>query len=337
MRILYVGARSGTSLHRFRALQRLGHEAVLLDPRHPALGGAITSRWTVHTGALAVSWLTSACLDQQLGNATYDLAIVDGGDLLGPAHIRRLRASCARVINYNADNPYVARDGRKWRLFLKSVPDYDIIVTPRRSSVGRAYAAGARNVLLVSFAADEVVHRPPPTGIKELRDVVFVGTWMPERGPFFEGLVKAGVPVQIFGPQWHKCTERAFLSPYLHQAYLEDEAYVATVASARIALALLSVGNEDLHTTRSLEIPAIGSLLCAERTSDHLALYEEDEEAIFWSSAEECAEQCLALLSDQGRIARIARAGHERALRNGHFNEPMLTRVIDAALSSPGP
>ena len=42
---------------------------------------------------------------------------------------------------------------------LKALPRYDLIVTSRDSSVLAARAAGARNVLRVTLAADEIVHR----------------------------------------------------------------------------------------------------------------------------------------------------------------------------------
>src|SRR5208282_6242884 len=109
-----------------------------------------------------------------------------------------------------------------------------------------------------------------------------------------------------------------------------EEEYVRAIQCAKICLGLLSKGNRDLHTTRSLEIPAIGSLLLAERTVEHEMLYREDEEAVFWSDADECAEKCFALLADEARIRRIAAAGHARALANGHFNEKVVSMVLNA-------
>lgn len=157
---------------------------------------------------------------------------------------------------------------------------------------------------------------------------------MPERGPFLDALVRQGLPLRIYGPLWRRARGWSGLPPYLHDGYLDDEAYVATIASAKIALALLSAENQDLHTTRSLEIPAIGTLLCGERTEDHLALYDDGAEAVFWSTPEECAATCFDLLAAPERLERMASAGRERALRNGCFNEPVLDRIVRAACTS---
>jgi hypothetical protein len=106
------------------------------------------------------------------------------------------------------------------------------------------------------------------------------------------------------------------------------------VQSAKICIGLLSKENRDLHTTRSMEIPSLGNLLCAERTSEHLALYNDGSEAVFWSSAEECAALCHRLLSSETMRRDIALRGQNRALLNNHFNQPMLRAVVDRGLAS---
>jgi hypothetical protein len=78
-----------------------------------------------------------------------------------------------------------------------------------------------------------------------------------------------------------------------------------------------------------LEIPALGALLCAERTDEHLAMYREGEEALFWDSAEECARICLEALRDEERRKRIAAAGLARSIANGYHNENAMNAIIE--------
>ncbi|MCK1616111.1 glycosyltransferase family 1 protein [Bradyrhizobium sp. 159] len=182
------------------------------------------------------------------------------------------------------------------------------------------------------FAADEIAHRSVDLSAAEkakfTSQVSFIGTWMPERGPFLRHLIDRGVPLTIFGPRWDKAPEFSALKQHVRLGALSPEDYVKAVQCTSIAIGLLSKGNEDLHTTRSIEIPAIGTLFCAERTSEHIEMYTEGEEAIFWNSVEECANKCLGLLEDPPRIARISRAGHARALQNGYFNENLVNSVL---------
>ncbi|MCA1550698.1 glycosyltransferase family 1 protein [Bradyrhizobium sp. BRP19] len=182
------------------------------------------------------------------------------------------------------------------------------------------------------FAADEIAHRATPLSEEDkfrfFSHASFVGTWMPERGAFLLRLIDRGVPLTIFGPRWEKAPEFPLLKDHVRLGSLSSEEYVKAIQCTSIAIGLLSKGNQDLHTTRSIEIPAIGTLLCAERTAEHLAMYSEGEEAVFWDDADECASTCLDLLADQERLRRISKAGNARALRNGHFNENLIASVL---------
>ena len=333
--ILYVGPNEGTSWQRVEALRRLGHGVFMVDPFDAVSSNHYVRSWIFHTGALGCEHPVQSFVMASVGDKRFDLALVDSGELIGPALVDQLRSRAGTVVNFNQDNPYVAK--RRFRLLRKALPFYDLIVTSRDSSVQAARTAGARNVLRVTLAADEIVHRPRELSARDRAmfssDVVFAGTWMQERGPFFRKLVECGVPLRIFGPRWNCSREFAVLKPYTYVAPLGDEEYVKAIAGAKIALGLVSKVNLDVHTTRSLEIPAIGTLFCAQRTPDHLALYRDGEEAVFWDSPEECARLCLALLRDPERISRIASAGHRRAHLNRNFNEDLLTRLIDAAMA----
>jgi hypothetical protein len=292
--------------------------------------------WIANTGAFGCERRVRSFVRSRIADARFDLALVDSGELVGADLVSHLSDRATVVVNFNQDNPYV--DTRRFRLFNQALPRYDLIVTPRESSVAAARAAGARRVLRVHCAADEVVHQPRELLPEEREiyssEVVFAGTWMRERGPLLVKLIECGVPLRIFGPRWNRAPEFQFLKRHAYVTMLGDDAYVKAIAGAKIALGLLSHKNQDLHTTRSLEIPAIGTLLCAQRSSEHLAMYRDGDEAVYWDTAEECAEICLDLLNDTARLTRVANAGHLRARRNRNFNQELMTRIMDAAVAS---
>ena len=45
---------------------------------------------------------------------------------------------------------------------------------------------------------------------------------------------------------------------------------------------------------------------------EHLQMYQEDKEAVFWKDVDECAEKCLNLLKQPELCKQIAKRGHER-------------------------
>jgi spore maturation protein CgeB len=159
---------------------------------------------------------------------------------------------------------------------------------------------------------------------------------MPERGPVLKRLVERGVPLRIYGERWNKAPEFERLRSHVVMGNLEGVEYAMAISGAKIALGLLSKGYGDLHTTRSVEIPAIGTLFCAERTAEHLAMYKDGEEAVFWDDPDDCADKCLALLADPEKIRKIAAAGLARVHDNGDFNEILLPKIINEALNPVG-
>lgn len=337
VRILYIGPDSGTCRARRYALERLGHKVLGVDPFVALPAGRFARSWSFKTGGLGFSRIVRKHIASAVGAQHFDLAYVDSGELIDARAVRMMRQFAPVVVNYNPDNPYESRDGWRWRAFLTAVPEYDRMFVPRQSNVDQALAAGAKAVERVWFAADDLLKNPESLPSEEAKapyrsPVSFVGTWMPERGPLLLRLIELGVPLRILGPRWDKAPEYSALAPHVTLGALDPQAYDAAVAAADISIALLSKGNCDFHTTRSLEIPSLGSLLCGERTDEHSALYKEGDEAMFWSSPEECAALCLELIDDPARRCAMAQAGRMRAIANNHFNEPLMADMVARSL-----
>ena len=339
MRIVYLGSSGGTSTHRANALVRLGHQVEGIDPRAWLPTGRWVGPWMYRAGGVGSNIMLARRIAMSVATGRPDLVWVDQGEWFGPRMLRAIRQRCGPavpIVNYTVDDPFGSRDARRFAGYLRAVPEYDLLAVVRAENVAEARARGARAVMQVWRSADEVAHAPRELSVEQHRrfasEVVFVGTWMPERGPFMAELIRRGVPLSIWGNRWQKAREWPQLAPYWRGPGLDtDDDYAAAILAAKINMGLLSKGNRDLHTQRSLEIPALGGLFCAERTREHLELYEEGCEAVFWSDAAECAGQCMALLADEPRRKAIAAAGHARALRNGHYNEQVMARILDVA------
>jgi spore maturation protein CgeB len=336
--ILYIGPDSGTSRHRARALRRLGNEVFVIDPQEFLPNNRFVNAWNWHTGSLFLEGFIRRKVLANIPRRNFDLVFVDGGEFVGRPLTLELQKRHGKVVNYNADDPFGQRDGRKWRLYLRSVPVYDLIVVVRDNNVPEAFAVGARDVLRVHRSADEVAHSPRRISaddrLKWASDVAFVGTWMPERGPFMARLMELGVPLAIYGDQWHKAAEW----PVLRSAwrggglYVDDE-YAKAIQCAKVNLGLLSKGNRDQTTSRTFEILSLGGVFCAERTPEHLELYEENQEAVFWSDAEECARKCKDLLANDERRRDLGMKARRRCLQNGTMNQKVVAQIVDRAKS----
>ncbi|MDE2401331.1 MAG: glycosyltransferase [Burkholderiales bacterium] len=341
LRILYLGTLSGTCLDRAHAYRRLGHEVRHLDMRQWLPRTPWVDRITWRVGGHVFSpWLVRR-MQAELRGELFDICHVDNGEWVTPAVMAVLKAHCQKVINYNIDDPTGPRDRRRFSAYRMAAPHYDLLAVVRQENVAECRALGARRVIRVWRSADELAHAPrpitPAIAAQWQSDVLFLGTWMPERGPFLLELIQRGVPVSIRGANWHKAPEWPQLQPHWKGGAIGGQDYAYAIQCASINLGLLSKGNRDLHTTRSLEIPALGGLFCAERTNEHSDLYQEGAEALFWRDAQECADQCLALLARPDRMAAIAAAGRHRFLANRHGNEDILHAVLSNATSGTAP
>ena len=86
---------------------------------------------------------------------------------------------------------------------------------------------------------------------------------------------------------------------------LYSDNYVKALQSFKISLCFLRKMNFDQQTTRSVEIPACGGFLMAERTNEHLSLFEENKEAVYFSSNKELLEKCKFYLKNDTERKQI--------------------------------
>ena len=340
--ILYLGPDYGTSRHRADALRRLGHRVEIIDPweflPRNQLIRKVLGKMTYEVGPGWMEPYIRFRLLKGLRGKYFDIIWSDQCNILGQKATLLLKQHGKWFLSYIVDDPFGPRDKRRFSLFRKTIKYFDLVAVVRQPNIKEAYNLGIPKAVLVYRSADEIAHAPINLSLEEktrwTSDVAFIGTWMPERGPFLARLIELEVPLSIWGDRWQKAPEWPIIKKAWRGPGLIGPDYVKAIQCAKICIGLVSKGNRDLHTQRSAEVPYIGSLLCAERTSDHQAMYKEDEEAVFWSTPEECAQKCFELLADGKKRKRIAEAGRKRCIASGYLNEPVMQRTLDALFNN---
>lgn len=344
MNILYLGstAPGSTSSHRAEALRRCGHQVDALDLAEalgPALQGRILPRVHYYTGFRLIQSKVLAIIQANAPRiARNDVVWIDSGELVGPRVLEKIRQLGPKIVLFNADDPTGGRDGRRFDSLVAALPLYDLCVTVRDETLAEFRQLGAR-AIKTWRGVDEIVHAPrTPEDHAEAHsrpELVFVGTWMrgENRDSVLAHVAMEGLPLRIHGDRWQRSPLWSTLKPHWKGGALHDRPYALALSGASACLGFLSQGNRDLHTHRSLEIPYTGGVLIAQRTSEHVAMYREGEEALFWDDAEECAQQCRRVLADPVLGARLRIAGMARARQLGVGNETVVATILETLVS----
>jgi spore maturation protein CgeB len=349
MKILYVGelAPSTRSAQRARALRALGHRLTPISHALESLDGRPPAATLLERACYRLGWpLDLAGLNRQLAAALeqgpYDLLWVECGRTLWPATLAELRwrAPDLPALLFSEDDLFLRHNRSRFQ--SACLPLYDLVVTTKRRNLvdGELARLGARRVHYEPKSYDPELFKPREVSPAERRafgaPIGFVGSYEEPRAEALVALAEAGLSVRVFGNGWQRL-RGAPRQLCLEGRPLLAREYALSIAASELSLGFLRRKNRDQHTDRSIEIPAAGGLLLAERSSEHQELFAEGREALYFAGAEELVEVARAALADPKRSAAIRRAGRQRVLELDLEHRGACTRILAALAAACGP
>ena len=332
MRILYTGplTEGHTCDLRRRALQRLGHEVIGLDYLRYCEPYSRFSRrlqWRFRFGPMVVAY--NKALENALASCKPDILWVDKGIFVWKSVLQKARKNAGKLVHYSPDNYFISQNTS--RHLSGSLPFFDLVITTKTSNVEPLKEAGARRVKLSGNAFDPEIHRPLDLSNEDRRkyecEVSFIGRWEPLREAWLNELLACGLNVSIGGSSWHRA-RRKMVRQVVRGEVLGLE-YAKAINGAKINLAFLSRTAQDHITQRSVEIPACGAFMLAERTQEHLDHFREDVEAGFFGGLDELKGRIEHFLRESAIRRKIAEAGRERCWQSGYSYDTRLQTIID--------
>lgn len=349
LRILAVSPVSGyggnnTSIHRIRALEGLGCEVDVLDSAAKRVSAWGTTnfrlRHRLFRAGLPVALPDLTQLNSRLLSAlakrTYEILWIERELSLSPAVLSQVRSNYPRtlIVGFSPDDMNGRRNQSSQ--FLRGLPLIDIYLTTKTYNVAELQTLGCPETIFIGNGFDPSTFRPLPVSERDVArlggDVGFIGTYEADRGASIHFLASQGIRVRVWGNGWERMrTQHTNLRIEGKPLYGDD--FARACRAFLINLAFLRKLNRDLQTTRSVEIPACGGFMLAERTNEHLDLFAEGEEAEFFSSREELLEKCRAYLTDEAERDRIAERGYQRCLSSGYSNQDRLASILPILLA----
>jgi spore maturation protein CgeB len=333
-RVLYLGnPRPGqTSGYRIESLRRLGQDVTVFDvPLHsagPRLMGVLRQRFPF--GPM-VSKINRELL-QAVRSSKPDVVFFDKPIYYTKDTIEEIQRGGALTVNYNQDAPFGPRNDGCWKLYYKVFRLFDLHCLFRIADVTRYKNWGLRFIKTM-FSYDPAMQFPPPAGWSDrdrTREVSYIGSPLEERPQFLRSLAdERHLPVVLSGPRWDKFLAPEDYSRLVSDGHLSDGEYRKTIWKSKVNLGFISFKNEDDIGHKCIEITACGSFLLAVRSEGHLECFEEDREAVFFSSLEECADKARFYLERPDLREAIAFRGRERVVRSGYDNDTQLARILN--------
>lgn len=305
------------------ALEELGHVVSFVDERqafgwldrHATRSVVWRLRHKLPTG---VSRFNQLLIDTALQSKP-DIILSVKGSYIAPDTLKYLRESTrAILINYSTDHPFNPAASNKY--VVGALPFWDVYATPRRDTIPNLKLHCKGSVIYLPFGYDPLQHFPERfAGDGEAAqfrsDVVFIGVCDQARMPLLESVAeKTGVDVRLYGGGRYGYSR---ILRERHRGFANGRAYRCALGGSKIALSLLRHTNLDTHVMRTFEVPACGAFMLAERTDEHLAMFQEDKEAAFFTGLDEVLDKIKYYLKHDSQRLGIARAGYERVI-NGH-------------------
>ena len=242
--------------------------------------------------------------------------------------VKQFQPDC-KIVGFSHDD--MAQRHNQSAQFLDHLPCYDVFYTTKSYNVKELKDMGCKQCEFVENSFAPNTHRPygnehSPENLDRY-PVGFIGCWEQEREELFRRLVERGIEIHVWGNLWNKCSFHHAKLVIDHGDVIGDQ-YARALCSLDIALCLLRKQNRDLQTTRSIEIPACGVFMLAERTDEHMALLEEGKEAEFFSTSDELIEKIRYYLDNPEKRKQIAAAGRERCLKSGYSNQDRIKGIF---------
>ena len=230
-----------------------------------------------------------------------------------------------KIISWSLDDMY-AWHNRSFYYTL-GIKYYDIVFTTKSYNIHELKLIGAKRVEFIFQAYSVNLHKPYKCK-NYIYNVIFIGDFEQDRFEKMLFLAQNGIEINIFGPNWNKYVKKQYYNLVIHNKPLIGEDYSKSISCSKITLCFLRKINRDLQTSRTMEIPACGGFMIAERTNEHLKLFNEDKEAVYFSSKKELLEKVKYYLKYEEKRKEIAKAGYRKTISSKYSYDDRVEEIL---------
>ena len=329
-----IGNRGGTNIGGSfeRAGVQLGLDLQMIEPREAMEAPNWLRRFNWYFRRHRPTWLNrfSAKVVESCARHKSEAVVVTGISAPNAEALGQLDKAGVKVANYLTDDPWNRMHRTPW--FLKALPNYFAVFSPRHANLHDLRALGCKRVSYLPFGYDPELHFPEAPSNDEqatlASDVLFVGGADHDRIPICSAVAGSGLSLAIYGDYWGRsATTRPYWRGYADPSLLRK----ATIA-ANVCLCLTRTANRDSHTMRSYEVPAMKGVILAEATDDHRQMFGE-EGALYFRDIPDMITKAKWLVAHQPEARQMAERAHTRVTAGANTYRDRLETILATCLS----
>ena len=272
-------------------------------------------------------------IKRNLNRSNYDLIWIDKGVFVQLDTIKLLKEKTKNLVHYTPDMAFYANKSKHFEL---SLPLFDYVITTKSVEIDEYLTKTSKEKLILTtqgFSKD--IHRPYHKFTEKDNSVVFIGLGEPSRFEIASFLINNGVNVKLVGKGWRKFVNNNRENKYLNfiSEGVFGEDYSKLISSSKFALGLLSKNFPELHTTRTFEIPACGSVLITESNKEIISFYN-NQEVIFYNSPEEMIFKIKYYQNNSKKLEELTNNGYDKVINSGFDYNSILTQLLTTILNN---
>lgn len=263
-----------------------------------------------------------------------DYIFIVKGNHVKPFTLKKIKNSNvkSKIISWTQDDMFAFHNRSLY--YTYGLKYYDLVVTQKSYNCDKNElpSLGAKNILFQNKAYLPRIHKPYNkclnNGFKH--NILFIGFAEKERFESMNYLAKNGFTVVIYGSGWDKeyYKNTAHENLVFNFKNLLNEDYAQAISCSKITLCFLRKQNRDLQTSRTVEIPACGGFMLAERTNEQLEMFSEKKEAEYFSTNQELLNKVRYYLENKKERKVIANHGRIKCLSSDYSYQDKAVEIL---------
>jgi spore maturation protein CgeB len=297
------------------AIRNLGHELFIFEDCNHLIPGRIRERLPflnqLDLGIMKKKILAVA------KSVNPDIAIVTGGHRISAETISILKSSGIVCILWTTDPP------QNFQPIINAAPFYDHIFCQGTEAIELLDNAGIKGAQWLPMACDPDYHSPVECSFSDKEkygsDLVFVGSYYPERASIFETISE--FDLSIWGPGWESLCSNSPLRRRIRGAHTTPAEWLKIYSASKIILATHyhDPGNRFpvyQASPRVFEALACGAFVICDDQRDVLSLFQDGEDLVRFLDAPDLVRKVNHYLAHPVESKKIAEKGRKNVLEN---------------------